>query len=110
MLIRRHGLFTRKKYFNYNDSTTKIEVFDENFNTTSHPLAEAFNRNKVEFRCMQEIVIHPTLPFALIIEQGKMPTEAQLAAAGALPDPADEIAWIRFMQKLTDLPSISSLD
>lgn len=82
----------QKKIFTYNDSTTKLVVFDENFNTTSHPLAEAFNRNKVGFRCMQEIVIHPKLQFALIVERGKPATKEQLAAARALPEPEDEKA------------------
>ena len=82
----------QKKIFIYKDSTTKLEVFDENFKPVSHPLADAFNRNRVGFRCMLEIVIHPTLPFALVIEGGKKPTVAQLAAARALPEPADEKA------------------
>ncbi len=82
----------QQKVFVYNDSTTKIEVFDENFKPVTHPLAETFNRNQDEFRCIQEIALHPTLPFAIIIEQGKRPSKAQLAAADALPDPADEVA------------------
>ncbi len=75
----------QKKIFTYNDSTTQLEVFDENFNTTSHPLAEAFNRNQVGFRCMQEIVIHPILPFALIIEKGKMPSKNSIDKLLQLP-------------------------
>jgi hypothetical protein len=82
----------QKKIFIYRDSTTKLEVFDENFKPLSHPLADAFNRNQVGFRCLQEIAVHPNLPFALVIEGGKMPTKSQLAAADALPDPADEKA------------------
>jgi len=75
----------QKKIFIYRDSTTKLEVFDENFKPTTHPLADAFNRNQVGFRCMQEIAIHPTLPFALIIEQGKWPTKKALQEADSLP-------------------------
>ncbi len=82
----------QKKIFIYNDSTTKLEVFDENFKSGIHPLAEAFNRNQVGFRCMQEIAINPTFPFALVLERGKPATKAQLAAARALPEPADEKA------------------
>ncbi|MBN1602848.1 MAG: hypothetical protein JW915_14660 [Chitinispirillaceae bacterium] len=84
--------FYQKKIFIYNDSTTKIEVYDENFKPTNHQLAEVFNRNQVGFRCMKEIAIHPTLPFALIVERGKPATKEQLAAARALPAPADEKA------------------
>jgi len=82
----------QKKIFVYNDSTTKLEVFDEKFKPVTHPLAEAFTRNQVGFRCMQEIAIHPILPFALIVERGKPAKKAQLAAARALPEPADEKA------------------
>ncbi|HEX2959059.1 MAG TPA: hypothetical protein VHO70_19645 [Chitinispirillaceae bacterium] len=82
----------QKKIFVYNDSTTQLEAFDENFTKTAHPIATAFNNNQVAFRCMKEIVIHPTLPCALIIEKGKLPTKEKLAAADALPDPEDEKA------------------
>ncbi len=68
----------QKKIFVYNDSTTQLEVFDENFIKATHPIATAFNNNQVAFRCMKEIIIHPTLPMALIIEQGKWPTDKDL--------------------------------
>ena len=74
----------QKKIFIYKDSTTELEVFDENFKLTTHPLAEAFNKNQIGFRCMQEIAIHPTLPIALIIEQGKWPNEEQLSRFDSL--------------------------
>jgi hypothetical protein len=61
----------QKKIFIYKDSTTELEVFDEYFKPTTHPLAEAFNQNRKTFRRLQEIVVHPSLPFALIIEMGK---------------------------------------
>jgi hypothetical protein len=82
----------QKKIFVYNDSTTKLEVFNENFEQSTHPIASVFNRNQVAFRCMKEIIVHPTLPCALIIEKGKPPTKEKLAAADALPDPEDEKA------------------
>jgi hypothetical protein len=75
----------QQKIFVYNDSTTKIEVFDENFKPVTHPLAETFNRNQIGFRCMQEIAIHPTLPFALIVEKGKMPSKKSIDKLLQLP-------------------------
>ncbi|MBN1758571.1 MAG: hypothetical protein JW863_09650 [Chitinispirillaceae bacterium] len=69
----------------YNDSTTSLETYDEKFNPTNSALAQDFNENKNKFRCMQEIVIHPTLPFALIIEKGKWPEKEKLAKADSLP-------------------------
>jgi hypothetical protein len=71
--------------FIYNDSTTSLEVYNEQFNPVSHPLATAFNENNVSFRCLQEIAIHPTLSFALLIEKGKWPEKEKLAKADALP-------------------------
>ena len=61
----------QKRIFIYKDSTTEFEVFDENFNPTTHPLAEAFNKNSKNFRQLFEIAVHPSLPFALIVETGK---------------------------------------
>ncbi len=60
------------KIFIYTDSTTKLEAFDASFKPVRHPLAEVFNAIS-GFRCMQEIVVHPTLPFAIIHETGKVP-------------------------------------
>jgi hypothetical protein len=74
-----------KKIFIYNDSTTKLEVFDEQFKPVKHPLAVAFNTNQVGFRCMQEILIHPTFPFALIVENGKWPKKELLSKFDSLP-------------------------
>lgn len=68
----------QKKIFIYKDSTTKLEVFDEQFKPVSHPLAESFNQNNKTFRRLKEIVTHPTLPFALIIELGKIPDQKVL--------------------------------
>jgi hypothetical protein len=68
----------QKKIFVYNDSTTQLEVFDENFTKSTHPIATVFNNNQVAFRCMKQIYLHPTLPMALIIEQGKWPTDKDL--------------------------------
>jgi hypothetical protein len=82
----------QKKIFTYNDSLTKFEVFDQNFKPDTHPLAETFNRNSHNFRCLKEIIFHPSLPFALMVEQGKPPTKEKLAAADSLPDPEDEKA------------------
>lgn len=82
----------QKKIFIYKDSSTKLEVFDENFKPATDPLAAAFNRNQVAFRCMQEITIHPTLPMALIIEQGKLPRKEQIDKMLLLSGTAQKVA------------------
>ncbi|MDD5342914.1 MAG: hypothetical protein PHW12_00685 [Smithella sp.] len=64
--------------FIYNDSTTKLEAFDEKFQPVKHPLSEAFNANSKTFRCLLGISIHPRLPFAIIVEIGKDPDQKKL--------------------------------
>ena len=71
--------------FIYNDSTTIIEAFDNNFKSVSHPLSDVFNENKSSFRCLREITIHPFLPVALVVERGKWPTKEQLSKFNSLP-------------------------
>jgi hypothetical protein len=61
----------QNRIFIYNDSTTTINAFDGNFNPVSHPLSIVFNEHNNNFRCLKEIVVHPTLPVAIIIEMGK---------------------------------------
>jgi hypothetical protein len=60
-----------KKIFIYNDTATRIDVFDSAFNKTTHPLADAFNEKSKQFRSLYDIVVHPTLPFAILLELGK---------------------------------------
>jgi hypothetical protein len=62
-----------KKIFVYNDITTKLEVFDEQFKSVNHPIADVFNKNSKIFRSLRDFKIHPSLPFALITEIGKEP-------------------------------------
>jgi hypothetical protein len=58
-------------------------VFDEQFKPVNHPLAMAFNQNCKEFRSLNEIILHPTFPFALIIELGRDPDQKILDAIPA---------------------------
>jgi hypothetical protein len=38
---------------------------------TTHPFIEIFNRNSGKFRKLKEFIIHPTLPFGIVVEIGK---------------------------------------
>lgn len=64
--------------FIYNDSLTKLDAFDSNFRPATHPLSTAFNEHSKHFRRLLEIAVHPTLPYALIVETGKKPDRAKL--------------------------------
>ncbi len=112
----------QNRIFVYNDSSTRIEVFDEKFQPVSHPLAEAFNANSKSFRCLQEIVLHPTSPLAIIIEMGKDPDvskfdslspAARLAAITPLYDEVSRLTlylfrWTHSDPKQRFVPLISS--
>jgi hypothetical protein len=67
-----------KKIFIYNDSATRINVFDSAFNQITHPIADAFNEKSKQFRSFYEIVVHPTLPFAILLELGKRSEKEKL--------------------------------
>ena len=72
--------------FLYEDNTTRLIVFNEKLEPTSHPIVDAFNANNKSFRCLQEIIVHPSFPFAIIIEKGKWPEKSKLDAADNLSD------------------------
>ena len=47
---------------------TLVEVYDENLNKIAHPLVECIQKNEDKFNIVREMVIHPYLPFAVIID------------------------------------------
>ena len=65
-----------KLIFTYDVDSNKISCHDENLKLSSHPFADVFNLNSKKFRRIKEFVLHPTLPFAIIVEKGKrIPTD-----------------------------------
>jgi hypothetical protein len=112
-----------KKIFVYNDSTTKLEVFDEQFKPVNHPIADVFNKNSKKFRSLRDFKIHPTLPFALITEIGKEPDVSMLdtlppeAKIKALKPIYDELSrttlflfqWSHQDEKQRMIPLLSSI-
>ena len=61
------------KLFVYVDKEKAIHVFDSSGNRSTHPIQEIFSHNKTKFRRVEEILFHPILPFALILERGYFP-------------------------------------
>lgn len=60
-----------QKILIYEEAANSLKVYDYNFKQTTHPLATLFNNlydNEVKFGSVFEFVIHPTLPFAVIVE------------------------------------------
>jgi hypothetical protein len=57
--------------FSYDILKNKIVSNTTELKPTNHPFAEIFNRNSEKFRKLKEFLIHPTLPFGIVIEIGK---------------------------------------
>ena len=58
--------------FIYDNISVKINAFDQTFQSIAHPICEAFNSNSKNFRRLIEIAVHPSMPFALLWEAGKL--------------------------------------
>lgn len=56
-----------KTIFIYNNDNIKITAYDVNFKSVSHPFCDLFNNLK-EFRCLDQLTMHPTLPIAILVE------------------------------------------
>lgn len=56
-----------KTIFVYNNDSIKIIAYDVNFRTVRHPFCELFNSLR-HFKCLGEFAIHPSLPFAVLVE------------------------------------------
>ncbi len=59
-----------KMIFVYNNDSNKITAYDINFKPVPHPLCDLFNSLK-DFRRLFQITIHPSIPFAVLIEINK---------------------------------------
>lgn len=63
--------FSNGFIFTYDDTTNKISCHDTDLKPSTHPFAEIFNRQSETFRKLKEFLIHPTLPFGIVLEIGK---------------------------------------
>lgn len=53
--------------FVYRNDGTRIVAYNEKFQQVHHPFCDLFNSLK-EFRCLEQLVLHPTGPFAILVE------------------------------------------
>jgi hypothetical protein len=60
-----------RKIITYDSAANKLLCHDADLKPATHPFVEIFNRNSGKFRKLKEMVIHPTLPFGLVVEVGK---------------------------------------
>jgi hypothetical protein len=59
-----------KTIFVYNDDSVKITAYDINFKPVHHPFCDLFNNIK-DFRCLDQLCMHPSLPIAILVEMDK---------------------------------------
>jgi hypothetical protein len=60
-----------KKIITYDSAATRLLCHDGGLQPASHPFVDIFNRHSGTFRKLKEMIIHPTLPFGLVVEIGK---------------------------------------
>jgi len=60
-----------RKIITYDSAANKLLCHNADLKPSSHPFVEIFNRNNGKFRKLKEMIIHPTLPFGLVVEIGK---------------------------------------
>ncbi len=60
-----------RKIITYDSAANKLLCHDADLKPSTHPFVEIFNRNNGKFRKLKEMIIHPTLPFGLVVEIGK---------------------------------------
>ena len=60
-----------KTIFLYNNDSIKITAYDMNFKPVPHPFCALFNSFK-EFRRLDQLTMHPTLPIAILVEINKV--------------------------------------
>jgi hypothetical protein len=56
--------------FVYNNDSIKIAAYDINFKQVQHPFCDLFNHIE-HFRCLDYMIIHPILPFAVLVETNR---------------------------------------
>jgi hypothetical protein len=56
-----------KTIFIYNNDSIKITAYDLQFRPVAHPFCDLFNSLK-DFRRLDQLIIHPTLPIAILVE------------------------------------------
>ncbi len=57
--------------FTYDIESSKLSCHDSNLKPAAHPFSEIFNSNSKNWRKVKEFIIHPTLPFGIVVEVGK---------------------------------------
>lgn len=63
--------FSNGNVFTYDSAANEMLCHTIELKQTNHPFTEIFNRNSGKFRKLKEFLIHPTLPFGIVVEIGK---------------------------------------
>jgi hypothetical protein len=63
--------YNQNVIFTYDSAANKLLCHTVELKPTTHPFAEIFNKNNKNFRKLKEFLVHPTLPFGVVVEIGK---------------------------------------
>ena len=87
-----------RKIITYDSAANKLLCHDADLKPSTLPFVEIFNRNNGKFRKLKEMIIHPTLPFGLMVEIGK---DLDWAKINAMPlnDETDKIKRTLYKQQ-----------
>ena len=92
-----------RKIITYDSAANKLICHNADLKISTHPFVEIFNRNNGKFRKLKEMIIHPTLPFGLVVEIGKdidWKEVEKLPPSSAQDDLVSKLAKIREIHAL----------
>ena len=92
-----------RKIITYDSAANKLLCHNADLKISTHPFVEIFNRNNGKFRKLKEMIIHPTLPFGLVVEIGKdidWKEVEKLPPSSAQDDLVSKLAKIREIHAL----------
>lgn len=93
-----------RKVITYDSIGNRLLCHDAELKPSTHPFVEIFNRNNGKFRKLKEMIIHPTLPFGLVVEIGKDIDKTEI---NKLPAGSDERSAL--LDKLWEIREIHAL-
>lgn len=93
-----------RKIITYDSAANKLICHNADLKISTHPFVEVFNRNNGKFRKLKEMIIHPTLPFGLVVEIGK---DIPIKELEKLPGGSEARSKLLF--KLSEIAEIHAL-
>ncbi|HEX2957630.1 MAG TPA: hypothetical protein VHO70_12420, partial [Chitinispirillaceae bacterium] len=91
------------KIITCDSAANRLLCHDTDLKPTTHPFVEIFNRNSGKFRRLKEMIIHPTLPFGLVVEIGK---KIDWKEVDILPPNREQDALVSKLAKISEIHAL----